>query len=168
LPLALSCKIDFLALNQALLQGVFIVKLFIILPRNSLMSDNKDVKTILILAANPTSTSRLRLDEEVREIEEGLRRGNVRDRFQVEQKWAVRSRDFYRAILDTQPQIVHFCGHGSGEDGLVLESDTGQVELLKADELASMFRLFATESVECVVLNACYSPIASRGDLQIC
>ncbi|MEC4885548.1 MAG: AAA-like domain-containing protein, partial [Scytonema sp. PMC 1070.18] len=127
------------------------------------MSDNKDVKTILILAANPSSTSRLRLDEEVREIEEGLRRGNVRDRFQVEQKWAVRSQDFYRAILDTQPQIVHFCGHGSGEDGLVLESDTGQVELLRADELASMFRLFATESVECVVLNACYSRSQAEG-----
>jgi hypothetical protein len=31
---------------------------------------NTHVKTILILAANPTNTSRLRLDEEVREIDE--------------------------------------------------------------------------------------------------
>ncbi|MFL9458414.1 hypothetical protein AB0758_46290 [Tolypothrix bouteillei VB521301_2] len=37
------------------------------------MSHNQpSVKTILILAANPTSTSRLRLDEEVREIADGI------------------------------------------------------------------------------------------------
>ncbi|GAA6617152.1 CHASE2 domain-containing protein [Scytonema sp. NUACC26] len=121
------------------------------------MNNDTRVKTILILAANPASTSRLRLDEEVREIEEGLRRANKREQFKLEQKWAVRQRDFYRAILDYQPQIVHFSGHGTGEDGIVLENDIGQVELLSAAELGSMFKLFALESVECVVLNACYS-----------
>jgi hypothetical protein len=75
------------------------------------MRDNPPVKTILILAANPKNTSRLRLDKEVQEIDEGLRRANKREQFKLEQRWAVRSRDFYRAILDTQPQIVHFCGH---------------------------------------------------------
>lgn len=43
------------------------------------MSNNTYVKTILILAANPRSTSVLRLDEEVREIDEGLRRANKRE-----------------------------------------------------------------------------------------
>ncbi len=81
------------------------------------MSNNAHVKTILLLAANPRNTSQLRLDEEVREIDEGLRRANKREQFKLEQKWAVRQRDFYRAILDTQPQIVHFCGHGAGDDG---------------------------------------------------
>jgi hypothetical protein len=37
-------------------------------------------KKILILAANPLETAHLRLDEEMREIEEGLRRSNWRDR----------------------------------------------------------------------------------------
>ena len=117
------------------------------------------VKTILLLAANPKNTSQLRLDEEVREIDEGLRRANKREQFKLEQKWAVRSRDFYRAILDTQPQIVHFCGHGAGEDGIVLEDDTGQTAFIQADALSSMFELFATEGVECVLLNACYSEV---------
>lgn len=74
-------------------------------------NNNTPVKKILILAANPKNTSWLRLDEEVREIDEGLRRANKRELFELEQKLAVRSRDFYRAILDTQPQIVHFCVH---------------------------------------------------------
>ncbi|MUH00075.1 hypothetical protein F7734_50510, partial [Scytonema sp. UIC 10036] len=43
------------------------------------MNDTIGVKTILILTANPASSSRLRLDEEVREISEGLRRANHRE-----------------------------------------------------------------------------------------
>ena len=121
------------------------------------MNDNTNVKTILILAANPANTSRLRLDEEVREIEEGLRRSNKREQFKLEQKWAVRCRDFYRAILDYKPYIIHFSGHGAGVDGIVLEDETGQPALVTADVLASQFALFATKGVECVVLNACYS-----------
>ena len=124
------------------------------------------VKTILLLAANPKNTSQLRLDEEVREIDEGLRRANKREQFKLEQKWAVRSRDFYRAILDTQPQIVHFCGHGAGEDGIVLEDDTGQTAFIQADALSSMFELFATEGVECVLLNACYSEVQAEAISQ--
>ncbi len=74
-------------------------------------------------------------------------------------KLAVRQRDFYRAILDTQPQIVHFCGHGAGEDGIILEDETGTTAFVQADTLASLFKLFAKKGVECVVLNACYSEV---------
>ena len=39
------------------------------------------VKRILILSANPKNTNRLRLDEEVREIDEGLQRSKNREQF---------------------------------------------------------------------------------------
>lgn len=42
------------------------------------MSNNVPVKTILILAANPTNTAPLRLEQEIREIDEGLRQANKR------------------------------------------------------------------------------------------
>ncbi|MBR8841030.1 MAG: hypothetical protein DSM106950_45525 [Stigonema ocellatum SAG 48.90 = DSM 106950] len=116
------------------------------------MSNNTGVKTILILAANPTNTSRLRLDAEVREIEEGLQRASKGGQFRLVQKWAVRSRDFYRAILEHQPQIVHFCGHGTGSDGIVLEDDTGQSTLVEKEALSKLFKLFAVRGVNCVVL----------------
>lgn len=121
-----------------------------------------DIKTILILAANPKNISRVELQKEIREIDEGLRRSNKREQFKLEMKLAVRQRDFYRAILDTQPQIVHFCGHGAGEDGIVLEDDTGMTAFVEADTLASQFKLFAKKGVECVVLNACYSEIQAE------
>jgi hypothetical protein len=44
------------------------------------MNSNTPAKKILILAANPKQTSRLRLDEEVRDIKEGLRLSQQRDK----------------------------------------------------------------------------------------
>ena len=123
-------------------------------------------KTILILAANPKDTSQLRLEEEIREIDEGLRRAKHRDKFKLEMKLAVRQRDFYRAILDTQPQIIHFCGHGEGEDGILLEDETGTKAFVQADTLASLFKLFAQKGLECVLLNACYSEVQAEAISQ--
>jgi hypothetical protein len=112
-------------------------------------------QTILILAANPKGTTPLRLDEEVREIDAGLQRAKHREQFVLEQKWAVRPRDIQRAMLDINPSIVHFSGHGTGDEGLVFEDETGSAKLVDGEALAGLFELFA--DVECVVLNGCYS-----------
>lgn len=125
------------------------------------MANDSSVKKILILAANPKNSVPLRLDEEVREIDEGLKRAQMRDRFELEQKWAVRPRDVQRAILDFAPQIVHFSGHGVGEGGLALEDELGQAKLVSAGALAGLFELFA-DQVECVLLNACYSVLQAE------
>lgn len=53
-------------------------------------NSNTGVKTILILAANPTNTARLQLDKEVREIEEGLQRASNGGQFRLVKKGAVR------------------------------------------------------------------------------
>jgi len=118
-------------------------------------------KVILILAANPKSTPALRLDEEVREIDAGLRRANQRDRFHLEQRWAVRSRDVQNALLDIKPQVVHFSGHGENEMGLILENEVGKAVAVSTEALAGLFELFA-DRVECVVLNACYSEVQAE------
>ena len=49
-------------------------------------------KTILVLAANPKDTPPLRLEEEIREIDNGLQRSQKRDEFILKQKLAVGSR----------------------------------------------------------------------------
>ncbi|MEH2183152.1 CHAT domain-containing protein [Nostoc sp.] len=124
------------------------------------MSDSP-VKRILILTANPKNTSRLRLDEEVREIEAGLTRAKMRDKFELIQKWATRPRDMQRAILEINPNIVHFSGHGTKDEGLALEDDTGQVKFVTAEALKGLFELFS-EEIECVMLNACYSEVQAE------
>src|SRR6476469_1460699 len=92
---------------------------------------------ILILTANPSNTSRLRLDQEVRAIEEELERAKSRDRFELISKWAVRVDDLTRTLLEYKPRIVHFSGHGEGNEGLVLEDAAGQMQLVKTEALAS-------------------------------
>ncbi|MEA5593328.1 SAV_2336 N-terminal domain-related protein [Rivularia sp. UHCC 0363] len=124
----------------------------------------QEPQKILILAANPKDTSKLRLDEEVREIEAGLERAKNRDQFILEDKLAVRPRDIYRAMLDLNPQIVHFSGHGSGDEGLIFEDETGQTKLVDGEALAGLFALFP--EVECVVLNGCYSEVQASAIAQ--
>ncbi|PLZ86686.1 hypothetical protein CEN45_19530 [Fischerella thermalis CCMEE 5198] len=123
------------------------------------------MQTILILTANPLSTSRLRLDQEVRNIAEGLERAKKRDQFVLESKLAVRPRDIQRAMLEINPSIVHFSGHGTGDDGLVFEDETGAAKLVDGEALAGLFALFA-EEVECVVLNGCYSQVQAAAIAQ--
>ena len=119
------------------------------------------MKKILILSANPKNTTRLRVDEEMREIKEGLRRSKQREEFVIETSQAVRYRDIRRAILDFEPNIVHFSGHSAKDEGLAFEDETGGVKLVEAEALARLFELFA-DQIECVVLNACYSEIQAK------
>ncbi|WP_088892430.1 CHAT domain-containing protein [Leptolyngbya ohadii] len=119
------------------------------------------MKTILILSSNPKGTSVLDLDREIRDIREGLRRSKHRDQFRIEVRGAVRPSDLRRSLLDEEPQIVHFCGHGSGEGGLVLETDTGEAKPIENEALAELFAQFAAQ-VECILLNACYSEVQAN------
>lgn len=118
------------------------------------------VKTILFLAANPLDTDRLRLDVEVREIDNGLRGAKQREKFVLQQKWALRTEDLRRAMLDFEPEIVHFSGHGAGISGIILEDSSGDPKLVSAEALQDFFGIFP--NVRCVLLNACYSEIQAK------
>ncbi|AKG23223.1 CHAT domain-containing protein [Calothrix sp. 336/3] len=114
------------------------------------------MKKILILSANPKNTPNLRLDEEVREIKNTFAISPHRDDFQIITESAVRVDDLTRFLSHHQPTIVHFSGHGSGTDGLALEDNFGNMQLVSTQALAKLFDLFQ-QQVECVLLNACYS-----------
>ncbi|MEM9905349.1 MAG: CHAT domain-containing protein, partial [Cyanobacteria bacterium P01_D01_bin.44] len=116
---------------------------------------------ILILTANPQipDYDPLRLDAEVRRVEEALRRSRYRDRIEIVTKLAIRTTDLRRALLDHRPQIVHFSGHGTGEQGLVLENEAGKAKLVSTEALAGLFGIFQAGEIECVLLNACYSEV---------
>ena len=116
---------------------------------------------ILLLAANPKNTDPLRLGEEIREIDIILKQANHRDRFELIPKFAVRVGDLRDEMLSQSPQIVHFSGHGAGQAGLVLEDDLGKQALVSTEALARFFQSFA-DTVECVLLNACYSKVQAE------
>lgn len=120
---------------------------------------------ILILAANPKNTTKLRLDEEVREIELGLERSKDRKSFELKSVLASRPVDVRRAMLDFDPTVVHFCGHGAGIDGIALEDNDGNARLVTARALAGFFELFS-DKVRYVILNACYSAQQAEAIVQ--
>lgn len=115
---------------------------------------NADRK-ILIFSANPKDTGCLRLDKEVREIQDRLRRAKHGSQFVVKSAAAVRIQDLQQELLEHEPHIVHFCGHGE-EEGILVEDEQGKAVLVPSDALASLFALCA-EHIECVLLNSCHS-----------
>ena len=110
------------------------------------------MKKILILTANPKNADRLRLDEEVREIQAALDQSKNRDQFEIMTRWAVRVDDLQPILLDHPPHIVHFSGHGGGSQGLALENELGQMQLVSSTALAGLFKLLKG-NVECVFLK---------------
>jgi CHAT domain-containing protein len=112
---------------------------------------------ILFLAANPVDLrSHLRLDEEYRQIREKLRAGKGRDCFELVSEWAVTPGDLSQVLLAHRPHILHFIGHGSKTQGIVLEDEKSNMFLLDKRALANLLKILK-DSLRMVVLNACYS-----------
>lgn len=111
---------------------------------------------ILFLASNPQDTTRLRLDEEIRTIQERLRASQHAENIQLIPELAVRRADLSDALLRHKPHIVHFSGHGDSEGLLYLEDEHGLKQPVAANAIAGLFKILA-ENIRCVVLNACYS-----------
>jgi hypothetical protein len=114
--------------------------------------------SILLLSADPTNATRLRIGEELREIQEKLQLARLREKFKLEQRMSVRPTDISQALLDIQPHIVHFSGHGIESGTLCFENRVGEIHPITADALGALFEQFASQ-VSCVLLNSCYSEV---------
>ncbi|WP_437907983.1 CHAT domain-containing protein [Sorangium sp. So ce327] len=117
--------------------------------------------TILFLSANPSGTTRLALDHEVREIEQRLRASELRGAFRLEQAWATRASDLQECLLRHRPTIVHFSGHGNSSGELLLEDEAGRAVPVQASAIATLFRVLRRD-IRCVLLNACFSETQAR------
>jgi hypothetical protein len=121
---------------------------------------------ILFLASNPKNISRIRLDEELREVDERIRLGDCRDQLMLVSHFAVRPRDLMQGMLRHKPHVLHFSGHGSPADGIILEDNNGQTKLVSIEALAALFAV-VKDNLRVVVLNACYSALQAEGISQI-
>jgi hypothetical protein len=121
----------------------------------------QQIISILFLSAEPNETVRLRLGEEFRNIQESLQLAKLRERFSLTQRMGIRPADISRALLDVEPQIVHFSGHGSSTGAICLEDRTGGIHPVTPDAMTALFEQFVN-CLNCVVLNACYSEIQAN------
>ena len=120
---------------------------------------------ILFLTANPSDSSRLRLDHESRAIDEALRKAEFRDRFTFEQYQAVRIKDLQECLLRFKPHIVHFSGHGSSAGQILLEDNNGNSKPVSEYALGTLFSVLK-DNIRVVVLNACYSEQQAKAIAQ--
>lgn len=120
---------------------------------------------ILFLAASPKNEVTLELQKESREIKEKIRLGEFPDRFSFETEFAVRQGDLRQHFSVHRPHIVHFSGHGSDTNELILESDDGNAIPVSKDALREFFRAHRGR-IKLVVLNACYSESQAQAILE--
>jgi hypothetical protein len=121
----------------------------------------KETTRILFLSANPWTTSRIRVDEEAREIFEKLQEGPYRDRFELYKHEAIRPIDLQRLLMMYKPHIVHFSGHGSKRKRIILGGAPGRGKEVNCQGLVEMFGLYRNH-LRLVVLNACFTKEQAR------
>jgi hypothetical protein len=124
------------------------------------MTDRK----IVIFAAEPGDLDKLQLEKEEEAIRECQKNARLGDQFEVIVRDHASPDDLRQWTLNNNPEIVHFCGHGTGRGGLAFEDVNGQVQLVSAGALAGLFEIL--NDVQCVVLNACYSEVQAREIVQ--
>jgi len=111
---------------------------------------------ILYLAANPRDTSHIRLQEEAREMDYRLRQSLQRDAFEFVHYLAARPRDLLRGLQEVEPHILHFSGHGTKNQEILLEANDGSGQPVAPRDLAELVGLFNT-NLKVAVLSCCFA-----------
>lgn len=125
-----------------------------------LVTDPFDKTKILALVSNPAHYPWIDIGE-VGKIVEELHGARFRDCFEVSQVGGVRASKLSKAIRETRPQIVHFCGHATESGELVLHGFGEESERVSAEWFARTLQS-SGQSVRCVILNACNSENQAR------
>ncbi|MDI3289015.1 tetratricopeptide repeat protein [Polyangium sp. 15x6] len=135
---------------------------------------------ILFVGANGIDTSRLRIGAEFRDVQAEIERARASGEIEILAAVAVTPVDLNRLLLEYEPDVVHFSGHGtlarteppprtarefglpdsgsppsSRQGRLLLETPEGEAAPVSAGSLARLFAILKTQ--RCVVLNACFS-----------
>lgn len=121
------------------------------------------MKTILVLGSNPRRD--LQLGREIDDLTQAIERNIEHQKYKVVSRNAVRPGDLLELLREHKPRIVHFCGHGAGEQGLLLQDDNGREQLVSTEALVHMFEYFA-QNIECSVFNACSSYIQAEAVIK--
>jgi len=116
---------------------------------------------ILFLSAHPEDLSRLRLEVEIRNVKDALRKSQYRERFVIIQEEAVRVSTLTSLLLQHRPDIIHFSGHSSLTNEIILEDESGGSQYVPAEAVGKLFAQFK-DTIRLVVLNACYSQLQAK------
>jgi hypothetical protein len=126
----------------------------------------KEKIRILFLSANPWTTSRILVDEEAREIFERIQEGPYRDNFELHRHVAIRPIDLQKLLLLHRPHIIHFSGHGSKKQKIIMGGTPGRGKTVDRQGLVDLLALYSTH-LRLVLLNACFTNVQARAISQV-
>jgi len=110
--------------------------------------ESEEKVKILFISATPTHAGQLNIGKESR-FKDLFRYFDDEDIFEWREEHGVNADEFFNFLIDANPHILHYGGHGEVE-GIVLEEGN-----LEGDILRDLLQI--SEQTQCVVLNACYS-----------
>jgi hypothetical protein len=117
---------------------------------------NKKIK-VLFLAADPfRDGAQLDLDEEMSAIERALDGGKAGESLELTSHFATRTSDLQTALLNYEPQIVHFAGHGGKAGSIYLDDGKGEPTPVGKAALRKLFSAL-DGGVRVVFLNGCHT-----------
>ena len=118
--------------------------------------------TILFLSANPAQSDPSDLINECNRINQKIRASAGRELLKLEQRHDISIKWLIEELLNYNPKILHFSGHGSEKSALLFKNEnTGQIEEVPPSALVKLFKVLGKE-INLVFLNACYSEKQAR------
>jgi hypothetical protein len=120
---------------------------------------------ILFLAANPAG-SQLQLEVESRAIYEKIRSTDHRDSLELVTRWAVRPDDLLEYLNEYRPHVVHFSGHGTEDEQIILVDESQRAIPVSSAALKQLFTTLK-DNIRVVLLNACYSQDQAEAIVEV-
>lgn len=121
---------------------------------------------VLYSTANPNAESPIRVDAEMRQVQEAVRGSKLRDNIELHYRPAVNLKSILDGLNDLAPGIVHFSGHGNRSgisvDHAKVKPPSGK--MVSFDLLAKAIQAVDSPP-QVVVLNACQSAGAKNAFL---
>ncbi|MEN3334333.1 MAG: hypothetical protein V7641_3698 [Blastocatellia bacterium] len=112
--------------------------------------------TVLLLATNQLEIAYVRLDDELREIDEKIHVARFGNSFEFESRPAIKVSELRSLLFRYKPHIIHFSGHGRASGEIILEDDAGGMRITGVDELIGILRTIK-DNLRLAVFNVCYS-----------
>jgi hypothetical protein len=114
---------------------------------------------ILFLASAVNGEESNLAARKVRNIQERLRAGRDRNKFKFDQNLDLQVGDLQETLLQYEPSIVHLSAQVTKAGDLVLLNNTGGTQIVPANALAELFRIF---NIRVIVLDGSYSRQLAR------
>jgi hypothetical protein len=105
------------------------------------------------MAASPVDVDRLEIEIEYDKIKNAIASSLYRENWALVPIMSVTINSMATTLMAEKPGVVHFSGH-SGVNGIVLNNEFNEHEVVKTNVLKSIFSQFKTN---CIFLNGCYS-----------